>query len=367
MRSLASANSTKFSEAVYRELVDASPRPILITNDRLKITYVNKAWERTMGYSFAEVRGKKPRILHSNNAQKGVFIRMWKMLKAGKPYESDDIVDRRKKGRLLNISIAIFPVRVLNKIYYVQILRDITKRKKLQQYQGAFIKVAAHDIRSPLSAIQLMSELLAKKAREQSRGALEKDVRCLQDEVARAGRLVSTLLDISLFESGKIVLRNEEVDVLDLIKQVLVYARTIAPSQKFETRATNINMIADRERICQVLINLVENAIKYGSGRYSIVITVIRRDGKILFSVKDRGPGMSKEVAARIFEPFYRTSYAKKKKIYGHGLGLHIAHKIIQAHHGHIWIEPRNGGGSVFSFTIPEKKVGQGGRHAPVA
>jgi signal transduction histidine kinase len=240
--------------------------------------------------------------------------------------------------------------------YYVQLLDDITKRKKLQEYQNTFVKVAAHDIRSPLLSIHLMCDLLARKAKQHTHDDLKVVIQSLQVEVARADRLVSTLLDISLFESGKVKLRLGQVRMRMLIDEVIEHVRRLAPSQRFSARSfDDISVYADRERIRQVLINLLENTIKYGSGRHPVIISVVQNTDDVVVSVLDRGPGIAKEAAARIFQPFYRTDHAKKAKIAGHGLGLHIAHKIVQAHHGRIWVEPRKGGGSVFSFTLPLK------------
>ena len=344
------------NDVLFKVLADESPRPTLVTNGDVEIIYVNKAWERQFGYSFAEVYRKNPYILHSDRTPQRVYTYMWRALKAGKAFQTDKIIDRRKNGRLFNLFSTVFPVHSNDCTYYIQILDDITKRKKLQEYQNAFIKVAAHDIRSPLASIQLMSEFLAAKAGQYPRDDLQTDIQSLHEEVVRAGQLVSTLLDISLFESGKVKLQPERVRMRSLVDEVVEFVRRLAPSQRFHTQSVDdISVSADRGRIREVLINLLENAIKYAPSRQPIIVSVEEKNDGVVVSVLDRGPGISKRVAAKIFQPFYRTAHAKKAKIAGHGLGLHIVYKIIQAHHGHIWVEPRKGGGSVFSFTLPLK------------
>ena len=351
------AKSGAISNVLFKVLAEESPRPTLITNGNVEIIYVNPAWERQFGYALAEVYGESPRIFKSGKTPPLVYKHMWKALKAGKAFQTDQVIDRRKNGRSFSMFSSVFPMHVDGETYYVQILDDITKRKKLEEYQREFIKVAAHDIRSPLAGLQLMSELLVLKVQQHAEDELQADIQSLQEEVVRAGRLVSTLLDISLFESGKVKLRLGQTRLRMLIDEVIEHGRRLAPLQRFSVRPfQDISISADRERIREVLINLLENTIKYASGPQPVIISVASKEGAVVVSVLDRGPGISKKAAARIFHLFYRTDHAKRAKIAGHGLGLHIAQKIIQAHHGHIWVEPRKGGGSVFSFTLPLKR-----------
>lgn len=124
-----------------RALADASGQPLLITNERVEIEYVNSAWEEQFGYSLREVRGRNPRIFQSGKTDKAVYERMWETLKAGKLFQSDALIDKRKNGTTLNLLTSIFPVRQSGRIYYIQILDDITEKKSVRALQKKFSQV----------------------------------------------------------------------------------------------------------------------------------------------------------------------------------------------------------------------------------
>ncbi|OGG56365.1 hypothetical protein A3D71_01595 [Candidatus Kaiserbacteria bacterium RIFCSPHIGHO2_02_FULL_55_20] len=127
----------------FHILADTSLQPILITNRNAEIEYVNAAWEDQFGYSLNDIRGQNPRILKSGKTPAGVHERMWKALTAGKLFQSDAVVDRRKDGTCFNLLTTVFPVRYGSAVYYIQILDDITDGKKAGQVRQDFIRTAA--------------------------------------------------------------------------------------------------------------------------------------------------------------------------------------------------------------------------------
>ncbi len=129
-------------KGVFSVLADAAAQPILIANEQAEIEYVNAAWQRQFDYSLEEVRGKNPRMLQSGQTPRNVYDRMWAALRAERMFQSDEIVDKRKDGTLFNLLTTIFPLRHGQQLFYVQILDDITERKRVETLHEHFLKTA---------------------------------------------------------------------------------------------------------------------------------------------------------------------------------------------------------------------------------
>lgn len=125
---------------LFHLLADASAQPVLIANENVEIEYVNAAWEGLFGYSLDEVRGENPRILQSGKTPREVYERMWEALRAEKMFQSDEIVDKKKSGSFFNLLTTIFPLRHGERLFYIQILDDITERKRVEKLRVSFVK-----------------------------------------------------------------------------------------------------------------------------------------------------------------------------------------------------------------------------------
>jgi PAS domain S-box-containing protein len=138
---------------LFQVLADSSPQPLLIANEKIEIQYVNAAWEKQFGYTLEEVRGQNPRMLQSGKTPREVYERMWKTLKAGQPFQSDEIIDKKKDGKFFNLLTTIFPMRQGEKLHYVQILDDITKRKRVEAMRKNFLLAAVETTPAPFANI----------------------------------------------------------------------------------------------------------------------------------------------------------------------------------------------------------------------
>src|SRR3990167_781379 len=338
-------NSLLRKEGLFRILTDSSPQALLIANDKVEIEYVNAAWQKQFGYSLEEVRGKNPRMLQSGKTPREVYERMWKTLRAGKSFQTDEIIDKRKNGKFFNLLTTIFPFSSNGRLYYVQILDDITRRKRVEEFRKYFLKMAAHDIRSPLASLRLMNELsLIEPAVSKSSNQSD-----MEDEIDRMDHLTGMLLDISLFESGKIDLNIQRFDLTNLISDTI---KTMAHGNILFKHPQKIFVTGDPDRIAQVIINLTENAVKYSPIRSTVTVLLTTKGKKAFISVQDKGEGISSTDQKKIFTPLHRAQSAEKTAR-GHGLGLYIVHEIIQAHHSHIVVKSKKGQGSTFSFSLP--------------
>lgn len=123
---------------MFRMLADSTKQPVLIANEKVEIEYVNAAWEKQFGYDLKEVRGENPRILQSGKTPKEVFERMWKTLHSERMFQSDEIIDKKKGGQFFNLLTTIVPLRHKGQLFYVQMLDDITERKRVEELRKKF-------------------------------------------------------------------------------------------------------------------------------------------------------------------------------------------------------------------------------------
>lgn len=240
---------------------------------------------------------------------------------------------------------------------------EIEVLKRNEAYRKEFLLNLSHELKTPIFAIQGYVDTLLN-------GALEKpevNKQFLTNALRNVDRLVNLVQDldeISKLEMGEQVLYKQNFVIQDLFKEVFdSLSITAIPKQIkcFIKKGCEvpITVYADKEKIRQVLINLVDNAIKYGKQNGNIEASVYRIDGKrVLVEISDDGAGISEDHLPRIFERFYRTDLARSRKVGGSGLGLSICKHIIEAHGETMHVRSKVDVGSTFGFTLPASKSG---------
>lgn len=337
-----------------RQILTASSDPILITSKDVQITYVNPAWEKLTGYTADEVLGQNPKILQSGKTPKHIYKKMWKSLFQGKAFISREVIDKRKNGSEYQIHSSIFPVRNDGDTqYYVQIQHDITGIKRMEALHKEFLSSAAHELKTPITVLKLLAQSHLYKARKLGIDSIKaSELELVDRELDRVSRLINDMLDSTRFETGKMFMQYEEIDLSELIikivKKISIYAKS--HNIIIEKIFKNKFVIADRERIEQVLVNLLSNAVKYSPDGEIITVSVVLKDKNIIVSVRDRGIGIPKSRQKLIFDRYYQV---KSKSNIGFGLGLYISKEIIKRHKGKLWVESNVGKGSIFSFSLP--------------
>lgn len=333
------------SGSFFQAMTHFSPLPTLVTNSNVEIFYVNPAWERQFGYMFSEVVGKNPRILQSGKTPKEVYTRLWTLLKAGETFQTTDVIDKRKDGSLFNLWSTYFSVEFESQLHHVQILDDITETKRVAEFHKQFIRVAAHDIRSPLHNLKLISELAAQERSDRTTDELKK-------EIARLDRLTKTLLDVGQIEAGHIILDRRGFDIAALA-QSLARARYAYTGSVVVASDAQVRVNGDEARIEQVLQNLVENALKYSASTEPIRITIQSDETVAHISVSDTGKGIPEAEQGKLFDAYFRTHESRTSGVVGTGLGLFIVREIVRAHGSDIRIMSEMGKGTSFSFDLP--------------
>jgi len=236
----------------------------------------------------------------------------------------------------------------------------MAREQAAQRIKDDFLSIVSHELRTPLTSIQGYSQLLEARLREELAGESKEmaHLRVIRSQVGRMRRLVDDLLDVSRIDRrGGVSI--EPVD-FDLADEVRTSVERVAREHADRTIGVEVNgtlpVHADRDRIDQVLSNLLENAVKYSPDGGPILVTAERRGGEVEVRVADTGVGISSEHRENVFERFYQADGdAGRRRFGGLGLGLYISRAIIDAHGGRIWSAANDeaGGGSVFGFRIP--------------
>lgn len=215
-----------------------------------------------------------------------------------------------------------------------------------------FSAIAVHELKTPLTTINLYSQVLNKQYKNKKASkVLQNSVQTISHETEKLNYMINDLLDFSKFQTNKFTLNTEIFSLAELCRERINIAKSLNPSQKyvFKQHVRIATICADRISLDRVLTNLLTNAGKYSSPKGKITITLQKKHREYILSVKDAGSGIAKEHLDKLFEPFYQVENGKK----GLGLGLHIAKSIVELHKGKIWVESKIGKGSTFFVSLP--------------
>jgi PAS domain S-box-containing protein len=232
--------------------------------------------------------------------------------------------------------------------------RDREALSAALQAKDDFLAAASHELRTPLAAAKAQVQLTARRlARQSVDENTDRSLKIVAAQIDRMTRLVEDLLDISRLQTGRLSLQLSEYDLCERIRSEVERIQALSPSHGITVDVPEcLPIVADRDRIDQVVINLVTNAIRYSPGGGPIVVSARSTDESIRVTVADRGVGIPKEKQSGIFERFGRAHGARYG---GLGLGLTIAQGIVEQHGGKIWVESSGqpGEGTAFHFELP--------------
>ena len=238
----------------------------------------------------------------------------------------------------------------------VYAFRDTTDAHRLDELQAEFIATASHELRTPLAAVYGAAQTLRRHDFALDEAGRERFISLIVDESERLGRIVNQILLANQLESGRLDLETEAFDAPELLERVAEATRThIPPHLRLEVVVGEgvPPVAADKDHVRQILINLVENAIKYSPDGGTIELGVHAIEGSAIFHAFDEGIGIPAQEQPRVFEKFYRLDPNMTRGIGGTGLGLYISNELVSRMGGRIWVESRPGRGSAFYFELP--------------
>jgi len=234
------------------------------------------------------------------------------------------------------------------------VIMDITDTKQNELRRSKFIGMVSHELKTPLTALKAYIQLLNKWAKQKrdsfSMGALSK----LEKQVKKMTTMINGFLNFSGAESGKIHLNKSTFDLSHLLKEVIEENKDISPDHAISLAAPQQMMVnADRDKIEQVIINLISNAVKYSDPGKPIAVTCLQDETRLILSIKDTGMGIEEKDIAKLFKPHSRIKTNQTKNISGFGIGLYLCAEIIKYHSGEIGVKSEPGQGSTFWFSLP--------------
>lgn len=255
----------------------------------------------------------------------------------GEKQTLNNIVDVLIWGTIVLLAVALGASYILAKRVTKPIIENYKK-------QTEFVQNASHELRTPITIIQAQQELLLKEPNSKILDKSESINQTLK-ETKRITKLLKELMDLARVDSNNIKIEKSELDINELIKEIIQPYEEYAKLQnkKIKLELNNVKKIrADRNKISELIVIILDNAIKYTNSEDEIIIKTLKKDGKINLEISDTGIGISKEAMPHVFERFYRGDESHSKKIEGSGLGLSIAKTIVNMHNGTIKIVQNN-------------------------
>ena len=350
------------SELLFKTISNASPAALWMTNEDEENVFISDTWLKWTGKNFEDVIGKTWMESVLDEDRKSMTTEFRECFQQRKNFKKEFRFKRHDGETRWGLTEG-YPFYALDGEFsgFAGSVTDITELKKLEQRKDDFIKMASHELKTPITSIngyvQLMLNIF-NEADEQrlrtSKQTIRSSLNTISKQVVKLTRLISELLDLSRIESGKLELHKTAFHLGNLVEETVqdirqtVSKHAIILHNEFEGK-----IMADKDRISQVLLNLLTNAIKYSPDSDSIEVFVDSNKESAIIKVKDYGIGIDSKDHIRIFERFYRAEGKSEQTFPGFGIGLFIASEIIQRHNGSISVQSEKGKGSVFTVLIP--------------
>lgn len=353
----------KASEKHFRQMADLMPGKVTNKDASGNYIYFNQNWLDYTGLSSEELKEQGwEKFIHPE--EKENFNRSWKKsLVNGENFEMELSI-KNKEGKYKWHLNRAEPVK--NDTGEIQMWigtnTEIHKLKEEEKRKGDFLKMVSHELKTPVTSIkgyvQLLLSLLKKDENILPTVPLKPSLERIDHQISRLTRLISEMLDLSRIEENQLELKKKPVDLNSLIEETvqdISYTNTQHRIEVFHDY--NCKIFADKDRIGQVLINLITNAIKYSPESRNIKVRVKEKaKEQVEVSITDHGIGIDKINHKKIFRRFYRIGVKSEETYSGFGIGLYLANEIIQRHNGYIHVKSKKGEGSVFSFVLNQYK-----------
>jgi PAS domain S-box-containing protein len=325
-----------------------------------KATFVNPAAARMLGYEIQELLGQFLHDkVHYRKADGTPYpadkCPLLQVLQNGSSIRIAGEVYWRKDGTSFPVEYASTPMRNEQDevIGTVVTFRDITQRKEVERMKDELISTVSHELRTPLASLRGFAELMLQRnfSPEKQRDLLG----VIHSEAIRLTHLIDDFLDLQRIEGGYQPYAFAPLALESVLRDsVELFEKTAGPHTLRLTAPSSLPQIrGDANRLRQVLVNLISNAIKFSPQGGEVVVGTQAEAQRVMVWVKDHGVGIPQEALSKLFTKFFRVDNSDTHNIGGTGLGLALVREIIHAHQGRIWVESTPGNGSTFFFTLP--------------
>lgn len=339
---------------LHQRIIDMAGDGVVATDRQGRVVRINLAARRMLGLERQKARGKSLHDLFHTEVPCTDDCGIAEALRSVDNEVHSFRVSVNGSDRVLELTCRDLDGRDSGR---VMVMRDITQRDLLARMKDDFISITSHELRTPLTAIRGSLGLVANDVL----GPIPQEAHDVLDialeNADRLVRLVNDFLDMHRMESGHVALDLADHPIDDLFAEVVRTMSPVAASACITVTAAPSDLVvrADAARLVQVLVNLVQNAVKFSPAGSEIELSARSRGGDVVVSVKDHGRGIPRDHREHIFEPFHQVDASDSKDRIGSGLGLAICRRIIDQHGGRIWVEQPRSGGSIFRFTVPRR------------
>jgi PAS domain S-box-containing protein len=342
-------------------ILENSPDGIMTVDLQRRIVTFNAAMERLTGWKREEALGKQCfDVLQAKDKDGNVCMIRCPLTRASSSDESYfglDSAIMTKDGRKLDVAMAYSIVRSAGgePINAVVSLRDVSRLREIESLRATLLSTISHELQTPVSIIKGYASTLAQSDAGWSQESLHQGMEVIEEESDRLSKLITNLLSASKIEAGGLKLEKSPIELPLLAAKVARKLQVQAPSHKLEIDFPPDfpPVLADPEKIEEVLSNLLDNAIKYSPKGGTITIEGRVSGDEVMVTVADQGIGISLPDQERVFDRFFQVKDSTTQQRHGVGLGLFICQAIIQAHGGKIKVESEPRRGSRFTFTLP--------------
>ena len=354
------------SEVHFRRMADLMPAKITNNDTQGRAIYFNQAWLDFSGISEEEMKNRSwDQTVHPDDLP--VLYSKWKhSLETGEEHEAEFRILNKNNEYIWQLTRGVPVKDGSGKIeMWITTTTDIQKLKEEEKRKEEFLKMVSHELKTPITSVKgyvqlLLTMLNSSKVDIPASLPINSSLERIDQQVNRITRLISEMLDLSRIENNKLDLRLENFSINELVDETvqdILYTNRQLKIKVIHDFSCRVN--ADKDRIGQVLINFVTNAVKYSSPDQEVRMRISRGNpGEVAVSIEDRGIGIAQEDLERIFQRFYRSEKINAETYSGFGIGLFLAKEIVERHQGRVLVESELGQGSIFSFVIPWVSTG---------
>jgi len=344
-----------------RTILDNAAEIICSIDEDLRFGDVNNAVQRIWGYSPSDLLGKRAIDLVDKQDQK-TALQVLRDASQGRDGDQKrfEVRINRLDGTVSDTEwSATFSADTRT---LCCVIHDISERKEIDRLKQEFVAMVSHDLRAPLTAIQMVHSMIEQdlEMQPQSDPDTQRNLAIARDNINRLMALINNLLDLEKLESGMMDLLPEEQPLLPVVQKAVDAVSAIAQKNKLTVGIyvdPTLEAYFDEEKIIQVIVNLLSNAYKFSPAQSQVRVVAVPTEGgekgHVRLAIIDQGRGVPEAMQAKIFERFRQTESADGRNQKGSGLGLSICRAIIEQHHGQIGVKSQDGSGSTFWFTVP--------------
>jgi two-component system phosphate regulon sensor histidine kinase PhoR len=315
-----------------------------------RILFLNPAAEKLFDVQSAAVNGRPYLEVLRHAALNEVLADVL----SGSPVVSREITVHTPTER--SLAIQARPVDYNGQTGVLAALHDITELRRLENIRREFVANVSHELKTPLTSIKGFVDTLLEGAIDDPKNS-RPFLKTIQDHADNLSQLIDDVLDLSAIEAERVDYRFETISLNDVAARIVKALEPMAKTRKVtitnELKADVPKVRADREKLAQIMMNLIDNAIKFNMSGGEVRVGASANGTRLHVFVKDTGRGISEEDLPRVFERFYRGNKDRSHEIPGTGLGLAIVKHLVEAHQGTVSVKSAPGSGSHFEFTLP--------------